>query len=103
MTDAQQIAAAPTLDALYGARAPRSICAGRAKPTPPLYPEPYRNFEPAVWRWQDGRAALTAAGRLVNTELAERRNLILFNPVKGNTYATVRTLIAAYQSVLPGE
>jgi gentisate 1,2-dioxygenase len=40
---------------------------------------------------------------LINTELAERRNLILFNPVPGNDYATARTLLAAYQMILPGE
>jgi gentisate 1,2-dioxygenase len=91
------------LDALYDELAPRSINAGWAKPTPSLYPEPYRNFLPAMWRWADGRAALTAAGRLIDTELAERRNLILFNPVENNTYATVRTLIAAYQMIMPGE
>ena len=34
---------------------------------------------------------------------AERRNLILFNPVPGNTYSTTRTMIAAYQMVMPGE
>src|SRR3990167_4743988 len=97
------LVSSPSLEALYQGLAPLSIGAGWAKPTPSLWPEPHKNFEPAMWRWADGRAALTAAGRLVNTELAERRNLILFNPVEGNTYATVRTLIAAYQSVLPGE
>ena len=54
---------------------------------------------PCRWSWRDGRAALDAAGRLVDTEFAERRNLILFNPVEGNTYATVRTMIAAYQAL----
>ncbi|MFL5068486.1 MAG: cupin domain-containing protein, partial [Xanthobacteraceae bacterium] len=44
-----------------------------------------------------------AAGRLINTELAERRNLILFNPAEGNTYGTVRTIVAAYQMIMPGE
>jgi gentisate 1,2-dioxygenase len=94
---------APTLEALYQGLAPLSVGAGWAKPTPSLWPEPHKTFKPAQWRWTDGKAALTAAGRLVNTELAERRNLILFNPLEGNTYATVRTMICAYQSVLPGE
>ena len=39
----------------------------------------------------------------VNTELAERRNLILANPSPANSYATVRTLVAAYQMVKAGE
>ena len=47
--------------------------------------------------------ALDAAGRLINTALAERRNLILVNPAEGNTYGTVRTLVAAYQMIMPGE
>jgi gentisate 1,2-dioxygenase len=49
------------------------------------------------------RAALDAAGRFVNTELAERRNLILNNPVPGNFYPTVTTLVSAYQMVKAGE
>ncbi len=44
-----------------------------------------------------------AAGRLISTELAERRNLILHNPIAGNDYATVRTLVVAYQMIMPGE
>jgi gentisate 1,2-dioxygenase len=35
--------------------------------------------------------------------LAERRNLVLYNPMESNTYATTRTLIAAYQMILPRE
>ena len=54
-------------------------------------------------RGRIGRAALDAAGRFVNTELAERRNLILANPVAGNKYPTVKTLVAAYQMVKAGE
>ena len=38
---------------------------------------------------------------MIDTELAERWNLILANPFPGNTYATARTLIAAYQMMLP--
>jgi len=34
---------------------------------------------------------------------AQWRNLILANPVPGNAYATVRTLVAAYQMVKPRE
>src|SRR6202171_2516383 len=54
-------------------------------------------------RRQRGACALEASGRLINTALAERRNLILFNPAEGNTYGTVRTLVAAYQMIMPGE
>ncbi|MDA1324570.1 MAG: cupin domain-containing protein [Proteobacteria bacterium] len=103
MSTTEQLAASDNLETLYGRLHERSIGAGWAKPTPSLYPEPYKNFEPFLWSWQDGRAALDAAGRLIGTDLAERRNLILYNPVEGNDYATVRTLIAAYQMILPGE
>jgi gentisate 1,2-dioxygenase len=40
---------------------------------------------------------------LVSTEFAERRNLTMTNPAEGNIYPTVRTLVAAYQMMLPGE
>lgn len=76
---------------------------GWAKTEPSLWPEPRRNFLPAHWSYRRGKAALEAASRFVSTELAERRNLILFNPTKGNRYATARTIVAAYQMVLPGE
>ena len=33
----------------------------------------------------------------------ERRNLIMVNPIEGNTYATTRHLVAAYQCVMPGD
>jgi gentisate 1,2-dioxygenase len=103
MRTTEELAAVPDLETLYGELDARSINAGWAKPTPSLWAEPRKNFLPARWRWEDGRAALNAAGRLVDTELAERRNLILFNPLEGNTYGTVRTLICAYQAILPGE
>ena len=41
--------------------------------------------------------------KFVNTELAERRNLILANPLEGNRYPTVQNLVAAYQMVKAGE
>lgn len=76
---------------------------GWAKPTPSLYPEPRQRYVPAHWRYAEARAALDAAGRLVDTEWAERRNLILANPIPGNDYPTVTTLVAAYQMVKGGE
>lgn len=76
---------------------------GWNKPTPSLYPQPKQHHVPARWHYADARAALHAAGRLVGTEWAERRNLILANPVAGNEYPTVTTLVAAYQMVKGGE
>lgn len=76
---------------------------GWAKREPSLWPAPRKNFVPAHWSYASGKAALEAAGRFVSTEFAERRNLILFNPIEGNRYATARSIISAYQMVLAGE
>jgi gentisate 1,2-dioxygenase len=94
---------ASDLDALYALLDRVQMKNGWAKPTPSIYPEPKKPFVPAHWRYADARAALHAAGRLVGTEWAERRNLIMANPVPGNDYATVRTLVGAYQMVKGGE
>ncbi|WP_201764708.1 cupin domain-containing protein [Vreelandella titanicae] len=58
---------------------------------------------PAVWRYADARAALDQACNFVSPEQAERRNLILVNPIEDNIYPTCRHLVGAYQLVLPGE
>jgi gentisate 1,2-dioxygenase len=76
---------------------------GWAKPTPSLYPQPKQDFLPAHWKYRDMHDALAAAGRLVGTEWAERRNLIMANPLPGNEYPTVKTLVGAYQMVKAGE
>jgi gentisate 1,2-dioxygenase len=91
------------LDELYAMLDRVQMKNGWNKPTPSLYPEPKPKFVPAHWRYADARAALHAAGRLVGTEWAERRNLIMANPVPGNDYATVTTLVGAYQMVKGGE
>jgi gentisate 1,2-dioxygenase len=56
-----------------------------------------------VWRADEARAALQEASRFVGTDVAERRNLIMVNPAPGNTYATTRNIVAAYQMIQPGE
>ena len=56
-----------------------------------------------VWRAAEARAALDEASRFVGTDVAERRNLIMVNPAPGNTYATTRNIVAAYQMIQPGE
>jgi gentisate 1,2-dioxygenase len=71
---------------------------------PPLmWKQPRSVFRPAHWRYDEIRPALVAAGRLIGTDLAERRNFVLRNPIDGNHFATTRTLVGAYQSILPGE
>ncbi len=89
----QQLAQSGTLDELYSRLSPIRMGAGWAKPTPSLWPEPKKNFQPFVWSYAQAKGALDAAGRLINTELAERRNLILQNPAEG--YATSRPIVCA--------
>ena len=97
------LSAAPTLETLYPLLAERSVGAGWNKPEPAMWAEPKKNFVPFHWRYTDAAAAFEAASRLVSTEQAERRNLILVNPIPGNIYSTLRTIVVAYQSILPGE
>src|ERR1700719_4409259 len=97
------LARSGTLEELYGKLDKVGMGAGWNKPTPSLWPAPRKTFVPAHWKYELARGALDAAGRLINTALAERRNLILFNAAEGNTYGTVRTLVAAYQMIMPGE
>lgn len=94
---------AQSLDELHGMLDVVRMKNGWAKPTPSLYAQPKRPFIPAHWRYADARPALHAAGRLVGTDKAERRNLIMANPVPGNDYGTTRTIVGAYQMVKPGE
>ena len=70
-------------------------------------PAPHQNpgatFRPHHWRYAQAKVALDAAGSLISTDVAERRNLILVNPAAENTRAAARTMMAAYQMVMPGE
>ena len=75
---------------------------GWARPEPSMWPQPRPKFTPAVWRFAAARAALDQAGEFVPVEQAERRNLIMVNPIEGNLYATTRNLVAAYQCVKGG-
>ena len=101
--DAAAFDAAANMEQLYALLDHTGMGPGWNKPEPSLWPTPRKNFVPAHWSYALSRPALDAAGRYVSTALAERRNLILANPVPGNTYATVRTLVAAYQMVKPHE
>jgi len=98
-----ELAQSLSLDELYSKLEAVGMGAGWNKPTPSLWAAPRRTFQPTHWKYEQAHGALDAAGRLINTELAERRNLILFNPAQGNTYATVRTIVAAYQMIMPAE
>ncbi|HLI20401.1 MAG TPA: cupin domain-containing protein [Stellaceae bacterium] len=99
----QELRSAGSLEELYRSLATIDMGPGWNKPTPSLYPEPKKKFPPAIWHYVQAKAALDAAGRLINTELAERRNLILANAGAGSDYATATTLVSAYQMIMPGE
>src|ERR1700683_2502822 len=99
----ESLARSGSLEELYPRLAGIGLGAGWNKPTPSLWPAPAKSFRPFHWRYDQAKGALDAAGRLINTELAERRNLILINPLEGNSYASARTLVAAYQMIMPGE
>ena len=103
MASPDDLARSGSLEELYAKLAPMQVGPGWAKPTPSLWPAPTPSFLPAHWSYAHAHGALEAAGRLINTELAERRNLILINPKPGNEYATANTLVAAYQMIMPGE
>src|SRR5215470_6334361 len=100
---ADRLAQAPSLDALYTLTPEVGLAPGWNKPTPSLWPEPRKTFPPRHWRYAEAKSGLDAAGRLMTTADAERRNLVLVNPMPGNAYATTRTIVVAYQIILPGE
>jgi len=93
-----------TLDDLYYELGKVDMTAGWIdRDTPILRSQPTTDFRPMHWRYRQSKEALDIAGRLINTKLAERRNLIMRNPVEPNDIATTRTLVSAYQMILPGE
>jgi gentisate 1,2-dioxygenase len=85
----------------YEGLAARSLMAGWARREQPTGSKSQMRVH--VWRAADARAALQEASRFVGTDVAERRNLIMVNPAPGNTYATTRNLVAAYQMIQPAE
>jgi gentisate 1,2-dioxygenase len=89
--------------AYYGELGRLSFSPGWARPEPAMWPAPKPKFKPAVWRFAPAKAALDRAGEFIPLEQAERRNLIMVNPIAGNPYATCRNIVAAYQMVKAGE
>jgi gentisate 1,2-dioxygenase len=57
---------------------------------------------PAHWRYDEMKAMLDAAGRLMDLSQSERRNLALRNP-SDDYFRTTNTMVCAYQMILPGE
>jgi gentisate 1,2-dioxygenase len=92
-----------TLDDLNKAVRAKNYTAGWNKTVPSLWAEPKTPYKPKQWRYIVARESLERAGDLISTELAERRNLLMFDDADPNHYATTRTLVAAYQMLKPGE
>ncbi len=90
-------------DALDAMLTEAGVVNGWNKAEPSLWALPKKHFVTAHWSYGQAAAVLDAAGARVSTELAERRNIILANPIPGNRYATARTLVTAYQMVKAGE
>jgi gentisate 1,2-dioxygenase len=94
-----------SLEQLMEALSRRNLTPGwirREKPI--LWEEMHSVFVPAQWRYADARSAMLAAARLIGTDVpGERRNLVMRNPFPGNNFETLRTLVLAYQTMLPGE
>lgn len=94
----------PSLDALYSAAGQLNFTPGwvpRKKPI--LWAEPRPEFAPSHWVYSEAKAGLDAAGRLIDVSLAERRNFVMRNSAPGTNFETTRTLVCAYQMILPGE
>jgi gentisate 1,2-dioxygenase len=95
----------PSLEALYEEAGGLNMTPGWIRRQEPILRDaPQSAYVPAHWRYDECKAALDAAGRLIDVSLAERRNLALRNPaLKGPGFGTTRTLVSAYQMILPGE
>lgn len=104
LTARDDLASIDRLDQLISRIRERDMIPGWLEHNTSLFwPQPRSVFVPAHWSYADARAGMRAAGRLVDTGLAERRNFILRNPIEGNAFASLRTMVCAYQSILPGE
>ena len=68
-----------------------------------VLPEPQPAIVPALWKYDEVRALLMEAGRLLTVQEAERRVLVLENPgIRGASQIT-QSLYAGLQLIQPGE
>lgn len=95
---------APTLESLFAEAELLNLTPAFAPNKKPVIINQAKSaFMPAHWSFKAAKASLDVAGELLPPELAERRALIMRNPMPGNAFATSRTLICAYQMIRPGE
>ena len=66
-------------------------------------PQPRSPCVPALWQFDNVRADLMEAGKLITAHEAERRVLILENPALRGASSITRTLYCGLQLILPGE
>ena len=92
-----------SLEELYEVFDELSIEGGWHRTEPSLWPQPRETMRPMVWHYAEVKPVLDVAGRLIDHSRADRRNVTLTNSLPGNVYATVRTLVGAYQMIKPGE
>ncbi len=100
---AKHFARAKTLDELQRLIEPLNVVTGWGHGPHTRSAEPRSPYRTYVWRYIECRAALEAAAKLISSEQAGRRILNFRNPTPGNTLGAARTLLHAYQLVLPGE
>jgi len=94
---------AKTLDELQTLIEPLNVVTGWGHGPHTRSAEPHSPYLTYVWRYKECRAALEAASKLISAEEAGRRILNFRNPTPGNQLGAARTLLHAYQLVLPGE
>jgi gentisate 1,2-dioxygenase len=93
-----------SLDDLYREAERLDVTPGWVSRDRPIFwKEPRTDFVPMHWDYKQVKDTLASAGALIDVALAERRNLILRNSFPNNNFATVKTLVCAYQMILPGE
>ena len=84
------------LDDLYKAAADLNFTPGWIpREIPILWAEPRPKLVPAHWTYEEAKAGLDVAGRLIDVALAERRNLVMRNPAPGTNFETTRILVCA--------
>jgi len=66
-------------------------------------PTPRSAAAPVLWRYAQARDLLMRAGALISAEQAERRVLIMENPLLPNSSCATPSLYAGLQLILPGE
>ena len=81
----QQLAQSGTLEDLYKQLEPIRLGAGWAKPTPSLWVEPKKSFQPFVWSYAQAKGALDTLLITIGTALLQvLRNLVNLLDIPGS-------------------